>query len=139
MTTNVNPDPHAEGFQAQPTNNVTAIIDRLDDVSSAIRSLQQAGFSDTDVAVFVGREGLAKLDVDGERHGLVGRVIRAVESVAADHPPNKDAEVALKEGHAYITVSTDGSDLKKEAAERALKAHNAHCIRYVGRLAVERL
>jgi hypothetical protein len=37
MTTHVNPDPHADGFQWQPTNKVTAIIDRLDDVLSAIR------------------------------------------------------------------------------------------------------
>ena len=28
MTTNVNPDPHPEGFQWQPTNKVTAIIDQ---------------------------------------------------------------------------------------------------------------
>jgi hypothetical protein len=56
MTTHVNPDPHAEGFQWQPTNKVTAIIDRLDDVFSAIRSLQHAGFSEKDVSVFIGKD-----------------------------------------------------------------------------------
>ena len=139
MTTNVNPDPHAEGFQWQPTNKVTAIIDRVDEVAAAIRALQQAGFSDQDVEVFVGSEGLSKLDVRGESHGLVGRVIRAVESVAADQHPDKEAETALKQGHAYITVATDGDDAQKATAERILKAHKAHCVRYFGKLAVERL
>ncbi len=81
MTTHVNPD--ADGFQWQPTNTVTAIIDRLDDVFSAIRSLQHTGFSEKDLSVFVGREGLAKLDVHGKGHGVLGRVIRAVELVTA--------------------------------------------------------
>ncbi|SRR6266550_1421299 len=139
MTTHVNPDPHAEGFEWQPTNKVTAIIDRLDDVFSAIRSLEQAGFPEKDLSVFVGSEGLAKLDVHGEHHGLVGRVVRAVQSVAADQQPDHDAEAALNEGHAYITVSTDGSEKQKMAAERVLKAHAARCVRYFGRWAVEKL
>lgn len=139
MTTHVNPDPHAEGFQWQPTNKVTAIIDRLDDVFSAIRSLQHSGFSEQDLSVFVGREGLAKLDVHGKGHGVFGRVIRAMESVTADQHPDKEAEAALKEGHAYITVSTDGSDEQKATGERVLKAHAAHGVRYFGRLIVERL
>jgi|SRR5882672_4743830 len=139
MTTHVNPDPHADGFEWQPTNRVTAIIDRLEDVVSAIRSLQHAGFSDKGISVFVGREGLAKLDVDGKGHGVLGRVIRAVESVTADQHPDKDAETALKEGRAYITVSTDGSDEQKATAEHVLKAHGARCVRYFGRLIVEKL
>jgi len=139
MTTHVNPDPHAEGFQWQPTNKVTAIIDRLDDVFSAIRSLQHAGFSEKDLSVYLGKDGLAKLDVHGKGHGVLGRIIRAVESVTADQHPDKDAEAALKEGRAYITVSTDGSDEQKATAERVLKAHGAHGVRYFGRLIVERL
>ena len=139
MTTNVNPDPHADGFEWQPTNKVTAIVDRLDDVFAAIHSLERSGFSDKDLSVFIGSDGLAKLDVHGKHHGLVGRVIRAVESVAADQQPDHDAEAALKEGRAYITVSTDGSDQQKATAERVLKAHAARCIRYFGRWAVEKL
>jgi hypothetical protein len=139
MTTHVNPDPHADGFQWQPTNKVTAIVDRLDDVFAAIHSLERSGFSDKDLSVFIGSDGLAKLDAHGKHHGLVGRVIRAVESVAADQQPDHEAEAALKEGRAYITVSTDGSDQQKATAERVLKAHAGRCIRYFGRWAVERL
>ena len=106
---------------------------------SAIRGLQQAGFSEKDLSVFIGKDGLAKLDVHGKGHGVFGRIIRAVESVTADQHPDKDAEAALNGGHAYITVSTDGSDEQKATAERVLKVHAAYGVRYFGRLIVERL
>jgi len=58
MTTHINPDPHAEGFQWQPTNHVTAIIDDQDDVFSVIRRLKESGFSDEDISVFIRSDGL---------------------------------------------------------------------------------
>jgi len=139
MRANINPDPHAEGFQWQPTNHVTAIIDDQDEVFSVIRRLKESGFSDEDISVFIGSEGLAKLDVHGEHHGMLGRVIRAVESVTADQHPDQEAEGALKAGLVYVTVLTDGSVEQKTMAVRSLKAHNAHNLRYFGRLTVERL
>src|SRR5882724_5678967 len=113
MPTHVNPDPHAEGFQLQPTNHVTAIIENLDDVLSAAQCLTQACFSDYDLSVFIGRDGLAKLDLHGERHGILGRIVRAADSLTSNEQANKEAEDALKAGHAYITVLTDGGDEQK--------------------------
>ncbi len=139
MRANINPDPHAEGFQWQPTNHVTAIIDDQDDVLSVILSLKESGFVNEDISVFIGREGLAKLDVHGEHHGMFGRIVRALESVTADQQPDQEAEKALKAGLAYITVLTDGSVKQRATAQRVLRAHNAHHLRYFGRLAVERL
>ena len=139
MATNVNPDPHSTGFQWQATNSVTAIVDNLDELKYAIHSLRQSGFSDEDVAVFMGRDGLAKLDIHGENHGLSGRLIRAVESVTADQHPDTEVESALRQGRIYVIISTQGDDQRKSAAEHALKACSAHNIRYFGRWAVEHL
>ena len=139
MATNVNPDPHSEGFQWQPTNSVTAILNGVEEVNQVIHSLKQSGFSGDDISVFMGRDGLAKLDVHGENHGVAGRLIRAVESVTADQHPDKDVESALRQGRVYMTISTHGDDQKKAVAERVLKAHHADTIRHFGRWAVERL
>lgn len=54
MTANVNPDPHADGFTPQPIYNVTAVIDEVQDLISAVRSLRQSGFSDDHTLVFMG-------------------------------------------------------------------------------------
>ena len=139
MTTNLNPDPHADGFTPQPIYNVTAVFDELHDVISAVRSLKQSAFPDEQTSVFMGKEGLAKLDLHGEDHGVLARVIRALESLTAEDQANRNAEVALNEGRIFITVQTDGSDEQKETVERVLKAHKAHTLRFFGHWTVERL
>jgi hypothetical protein len=139
MPTHVNPDPHAEGFQIQPTNHVTAVIDDLDDVVSAVQCLREAGFSDDELSVFIGRGGLLKLDLHGERHGILGRIVRAADSLTSNEQANQEAEEALKAGRAYLTVLTDGGEEQKNTAERVLKAHHANNVRYYGRWTVEPL
>ena len=139
MPTHVNPDPHAEGFQLQPTNRVTAIIDHLEDVLAAIRDFTQAGFSDNDLSVFVGKDGLEKLDLHGKNHGILGRIVRAADSLTSNQEANQDAEAALKSGSAFITVLTDGGEEQKATAERILKVHHATNVRYYGQWTVEPL
>lgn len=139
MTTIMNPDPHAKGFKPQPIYNVTGVIDQLSDVLSAVRSLQQSGFSEKKISVFMGRDGLAKLDLRGEEHGVLAKVIRALESLTAEEQANHDVEAALKEGRIFIAVETDGSDQQKTEVERILKAHGARTMRFFGRWTVERL
>ena len=139
MTAKVNPDPHAEGFTPQPIYNVTAVFDELHDVASAVRSLKLSGFPDAGMSVFMGKEGLAKLDLHGEDHGMLARVIRTLESLTAEEAANREAEVALKEGRIFVAVQTDGSDRQKELIERVLKAHNAQALRFFGRWTIERM
>jgi hypothetical protein len=139
MPTHVNPDPHAEGFQLQPTNHVTAIIDDLNDVRAAIQELTRAGFSDNDLSVFIGKDGLAKLDLRGENHGLLGRIVRAADSLTSNQEANREAEAALKAGRVYVTVLTDGTEDQKRTAERILKVHHANNVRYYGQWTVEPL
>src|ERR1035441_4278347 len=88
MSISVNPDPHAESFTPQPIHNVTAVFDDLDDVISAVRSLKHYGFADEGTSVFIGKEGLVKLDLHGEHHGVLAHVIRALESLNAKKQPN---------------------------------------------------
>jgi hypothetical protein len=139
VTANVNPDPHAEGFTPQPISSVTAIIDELDDLVAVLESLQQSGFSAEQVSVFMGAQGLAKLDLHGEKHGILARTLRALESLAGEDQANQDAEAALKEGRIFVVVLTDGGENQKSTVERLLKEHNARMLRFFGRWTVEHL
>jgi hypothetical protein len=139
MTIKVNPDPHAEGFTPQPILSVTARLDDLGDVIAAIRALKAAGFSDDDTSVFMGEEGLSKLDLHGENHGMLARAVRVLESLTAEERVNLDCEAALKEGCIFVCVSTDGSDKQKATVNQILKDHNARNLKYFGRWTVEHL
>jgi hypothetical protein len=139
MTIKVNPDPHAEGFTPQPILSVTARLDDLGDVIAAIRALKAAGFSDDDTSVFMGEEGLSKLDLHGENHGMLARAVRALESLTAEERVNLDCEAALKEGCIFVCVSTDGSDKQKATVNQILKDHNARNLSFFGRWTVEHL
>lgn len=79
------------------------------------------------------------MDLHGEEHGVLARVIRALESLTAEDQANQDAEAALKEGRIFIAVLTDGSDEQKATVESILKGHNAHNVRFFGRWTVKRL
>ena len=139
MTIKVNPDPHADGFTPQPIRSVTARMDDLDDLIVAMRALKAAGFSENDASVFMGEEGLSKLDLHGENHGILARVIRALESLTAEERANLECETALKEGCLFVCVSTDGSDEQKAAVNQILKDHNARNLSFFGRWTVEHL
>ena len=139
MTIKVNPDPHADGFTPQPIRSVTARVDDLGDLIAAIRALEAAGFSEDDTPVFIGEEGLSKLDLHGENHGMLARAVRALESLTAEERANLECETALKEGCLFVCVSTDGSDKQKATVDQILKDHNARNLRFFGRWTVERL
>lgn len=139
MKTIINPDPHAEGFKPQPTYNVTAVVEHISDVFSIVQSLEKSGFSEDQISVFIGQDGLAKLDLHGEEHGVLTRVVRALESLTAEAEANRTAEAALKEGRIFIAVSTDGSDQQKANVDQILKAHNAQKLHFFGRWTVESL
>jgi hypothetical protein len=139
MTMKVNPDPHADGFTPQPIRSVTARVDDLGDLIAAIRALKAAGFSEDDTSVFIGEEGLSKLDLHGEHHGMLARAIRTLESLTAEEQANLECETALKEGCLFVCVSTDGSDKQKADVNQILKGHNARNLRFFGRWTVEHL
>jgi hypothetical protein len=128
------------GLSAVPQNGIGALIDDKSDADGAVRVLRDAGYYGGGVSVFIGQEGLNRLDLKGETHGVVGRVKHVVESFFTEERKFHDAiESALKEGTCYLTVQTDGSDEQKNAVQSILKAHNAHEIRFFGTWATEHL
>jgi hypothetical protein len=81
---------------------------------------------------FMGEEGLGKLDPHGENHGMLGRAVRASESLTDEERPNLGCETALKERCLSACVSTDGSDKQRAAVNQILKDNNARNLRYFG-------
>jgi hypothetical protein len=140
MQTRVNPDPHIEGFAPHPKYSLTAVIDEVSALTAAVRSLNHAGFSHEHISVFIGSEGLAKLDLKGEAHGFLAQFVRAVESLTTEERLNSQKiEEGLKLGKFFIAVRTDGSEPQKKMVRHVLKTHGAHGVRFFGAWTVEHL
>jgi len=136
---NINSDPHDYGYAFIPLNRVTALFSSSDDARAAVKELQALGFGPQTLDVFVGKEGAVALDLSGEGHGVVTRLLRNFEAlmvpIAGDS--HQRAEVALNTGGVAIAVLMDGKEAMKTTVGTLLKRHRAEVVRYWSRWTIE--
>jgi hypothetical protein len=136
---NINPDPHEYGYAFIPLNRVTALFSSSDDARAAVKELHTLGFGPQTLDVFVGEQGAAALDLSGEGHGTVTRILRNFEAlivqIAGDS--HKKADAALNTGAVAVAVLMDGKEAMKEGVATLLKRHRAEVIRYWSRWTIE--
>jgi hypothetical protein len=136
----VNPDPHAEGYAYQPTQAVTADFPGGVDVEALQRALADAGFAPEQVQVFRGEAGADVLDLRGDRHGGWVSFRRGLERVFADETKVFDrVEELLRAGGVVAAAFTDGDADRKARAAEVMKAHGGQLVRYWGELTITRL
>ena len=135
----VNPDPHDEGYVYQPTHAVTGDFPAGVDVQAVQRALADAGFGAEQVQVFVGEAGAAQLDFKGERHGGWVQFRRALEQLFADETTVFDrAEELLQSGGVVVAAFTGGDAALKDRAVDVLKSHGGQPVRYWGEWTIDR-
>jgi hypothetical protein len=92
------------------------------------------------IDVFAGPEGAELLDLCGQRHGIVARIMRNIEALLSDDTSlHQQADATLRAGGCVIGVLMDGKESMKEQVAAVLKANNGQMIHYWNRLATERL
>lgn len=120
-----------------PRGRVFAVIDDASEAPDAVAALRAAGLSGG--AVLTGQQAADALDGTGGRHGLPGRLIRAVQFLFMDQMPDFAwYEAALREGRAVVTVPA-GDRAAGERAAAVLRSHQAHFINRFGRFETEEL
>jgi hypothetical protein len=153
----VNCDPYAGGHLFALVNRVTCLFDREDEVTGAVRALEEEGVASDDIAVFVGEEGARCLDLFGRGHGRAVRLLRSLEDAMADSgETHQRIDAALRRGASLLCVKLHKRPLisqdddgklhvalfermsdEKARALRVLKAVHAHEIHYWGPWSVE--
>ena len=83
-----NPD---GSFELYPYEKLIGLIDRETDLRSALAELEEAGFDDERVYYFHGEKGLRILDLDGDEHGLLTMIVRALQKSIS-----REAEEGMK-------------------------------------------
>jgi len=137
----VNPDPHESGYIFIPANRVTGIFSAFEDAQGALRALNAQGWGNQHIDVFVGAEGADKLDLRGQQHGAVVRVMRNIEAFIGDAEAelHRQADAALRAGGCVIGVLMAGKEEQKEQVAAILKANHGQLIHYWSRWTIERL
>ncbi len=130
----INPDPHKDGFELQPTNNVTAELADLSSAQEVAVTLEGREIKKDAISVFLGQEGLEKIDLSGEHHGMYGFILRNIQHLSHEWKIHESAQAALERGRVLVSIQTDGSDEQIAVVVAALKERDASGIVYWGAL-----
>jgi hypothetical protein len=121
-----------------PEDRVVGLIDGPQDIRAAVDALSEAGYAGEDVTVLCGPSGLERLDADGSRHGLLGRLIRLVQNYGLEREQLRHVEEELRRGHFAVSVRVPDDASKRRAAD-LLAEHGGHYLHYYGRWDIEQL
>lgn len=151
----INRDPNGHLFAL--VNRVTCLFDREDDVTAAVRALEEEGVATEDIDLFVGEQGAQSLDLSGRGHGPAVRLLRTLEEAMTDMGETTHRiDDALRRGATLLSVKLHKRPLIRQDAEgrldvalferqsdgkaralRVLRAVHAHEIHYWGPWSVE--
>jgi hypothetical protein len=128
-------NPEDKSF-AYPSHRMVAILDSEAAVQSALGELRKIGIDGSRVDVLQGQRGVEILDPGGERHGIVGKVLRLAQRTAEEGNALKAHRAALIAGKQIIYVTVKGKQQKSKVAS-ALTTGGAYHLAYFGRWIVE--
>jgi len=121
-----------------PEDHVVGVIDRSENVRAAVEALDAAGYNSDDVTVLCGQSGLERLDADGSHHGLLGRVVRLVQTYGTEGEALRLLEDELQRGHFVIGVRVPDDAGKQQVAD-LLAEHGGSYLHHYDRWHLEQL
>lgn len=126
---NIINNPNAEEFMAYPTHRVTCYFEKQSDFQSAMKQFAAAGFDSQDIVVLHGDRGVEILDIDGQRHGMLARLSRAVQRIMSEYEVQQYEIMKehLEQGHIVIGVSAPQEN-EREKVHRIMHDNHAHHI-----------
>jgi hypothetical protein len=124
-------------FIGYPRRKVLAVFDTPHAATAAEHGVHAAGVPDVDVERFEGAAAADRFDASGARHGVVTRVLRAVQFSLMDQLPAMAwYEAALREGKVVLAIRTGDRAATLRIVE-LLRSAGGHFINRFGRLATE--
>ena len=132
----INPSRAAE--EQLPVECVTALCVSSDSIPRAVEALRAADFAESDIEMFIGKEGQDKLRVDRAKDPVLVKFLHALTEALADDATYLDsAMVILKNGGAMIRVNTGDEEAPVHRAAQALRGAGAGEVRHWGRWRTE--
>ncbi len=122
-----------------PDDTVVGIVDDPDGAIAVIEALlEEEGIDEDRVTFMCGESGARRIDPEGERHGLLGRLQRLVQHYSDKEPENVQRQAdELRAGRYLVTAPATQETRDRVAAVMA--AHGARYINHYGTWTVTRL
>lgn len=123
-----------------PRGSVVGVLIDDADAEDARQGLERAGFGADRCDVLHGDAGLARIDVDGQAHGMGGSIARRLQVAMSDDADHvrRYAE-HLRAGHYVVGVAVGEDQAAKRRAADALRAAHAESVHYYAKSYVEDL
>jgi hypothetical protein len=125
-------------FRTYPMNRVIAILESSTAANAAVADLVSVGIPASSIETASGEEGLRDIDFAGAHHGILGRVVRAIQGVGELADYKERFEQALRGGECLLAVDAAAAPTRQLVHQR-LKACGARYINFFAPLRVERL
>jgi hypothetical protein len=133
-------DPNAQDRFPYPQGSVVGVLRDDAAVAAARERLEQAGFGPDRYDVLHGDAGLARIDVEGDAHGLGGAIRRKLQSVLSDDADHvRRYADALRDGDYVVGVDVGEDEAARRQAADALRAAGAESIDFYAENYVEDL
>jgi hypothetical protein len=120
----------------QPRHRVVARLPGPDEALTAIDAMVDTGIAKSDVYVLCGPEGIRRIDPSGRHHGLKGRIVRTVETIASADDLFVEAADHLAAGGVLVSAPATDDDERK-TVQRVLRENGGTAMRYYGALTSE--
>jgi hypothetical protein len=125
-----------EGFVKYPLHKVVGVLETVEALERCIEELREHRFKNEDIETFYGDEGVEKIDLEGTRHGTMGKLLRIMQHLGPDRTYVERYEKYLRDGDAIIMVHVTNSGRKGMAAE-VIHKYTHHRVTYFGLLMME--
>jgi len=121
-----------------PLHFVVGVLGDEAELNRGREGLSHAGFGDEHIVVMHGAEDAELLDVEGETHGLRGRLVRTLQSISDQELDHVRRHAEEARGGRYVVGVVVGDDEQaKRRAVDALRAAGGEFINFYGVTYVE--
>jgi uncharacterized protein (DUF302 family) len=127
------PDAAENRFYSYPAHKVLGVFNDPERVRESLDDLKESGFHEHDIEVIC---NAGQIDFIGEKHGLLGRIVRSLHHLSAEGRYLDRFEQDLAEGRILLTVIAKDAETK-EVVKDILQAHGGYRLTYFGNWLIE--
>ncbi len=110
------------------------IVNTAEELQATVVELNNVGFGEDAIDVLCGKEGADRLDVTGEKHGLLARLYRFVGQAKNLREYHQD----LLNGHFLIAIEASKEDERAQAFA-ILQSHGGRRINFYGKWSIKKM